>query len=517
MKFGQYEVAEEIGRGGMGVVYRGFDPFIKRDVALKTIKLYDIADPAERRQMQERLEREAQSAGRLSHPNIVTIYQIGYTELQPGQTTAFIAMEYIAGRNLASLLEKIRPSSPEPILNILRQAAAALDYAHRQGVIHRDIKPANLLLTPDGTLKITDFGVAKIVSQTMTMTGAILGSPFYMSPEQIKAESIDGRTDQYSLGVVAYEIFGGVKPFHAETLSSLVYKIAHEEPPRLQLDTPGLADKLNPVLLRAMAKTAAARYDSCTAFIDALAESLKPEPAPVPPPIQSPIQPPAPVAANKLPLGWIAAGAALGLLGAGYFIFNSPDTTPPPVAQVERITPEPTTIPTAIPTSIPTLIPTPIPTAIAAPTPAPRPTRTAISTPAVAIVPAAKPTPLPTLVPTAIPTQPPKPAEPVRTPPRLLSQAPAAYTEEARRQGIEGIVILSVDIDESGIPRRARVVRSLDQGLDRKAIESVAQWRFAPGTLDGKPTPSNASVEVAFKLVGAPSRAPLTLKKPGEK
>jgi len=274
MQLGQYQVWEEIGRGGMGVVYRGYDPLIGREVALKTIHLYAIADPRERQEMQDRLQREAQSAGRLSHPNIVTIYQIGYAELQPGQTSAFLAMEFVPGANLAALMDTLRAGPPQQIISVLRQAAAALDYAHSRGVIHRDIKPANLLLTPEGAVKIADFGVAKILTQTVTMTGTVLGSPAYMSPEQIKAEPIDGRTDQYSLAVVAYELFTGKKPFEAETLSSLVFKIAQQPPPPLDNVPPHLASRIGPVLLRALAKDPASRYRTCAEFVDALEGAL---------------------------------------------------------------------------------------------------------------------------------------------------------------------------------------------------------------------------------------------------
>ena len=274
----------------MGIVYRGFDPLIQRDVALKTIKLYDISDESERRHMQDRLAREAQSAGRLSHPNIVTIYQVGYAEMRPNEVVAYIAMEYVPGRTLAAVMEKTRPGNHGLVLKLLRQTAEGLDYAHSQGVIHRDVKPANLLITSDGRLKITDFGVAKLVSHTMTMTGTVLGSPFYMSPEQIRADRVDGRSDQYALAVVAYEVFGGRKPFQAETLSALVYKIAHEEAPGLELDSAALAGRLSPILKRAMAKEPEARYPNCRAFVDAL-EAAWAEPAPVAAPPLAETQP----------------------------------------------------------------------------------------------------------------------------------------------------------------------------------------------------------------------------------
>ncbi len=200
---------------------------------------------------------------------------MGYTELRPGETTAFIAMELIRGRSLAVAIDEVR-ADPRLMVALLGQAASALDHAHRQGVIHRDVKPANLLVTAEGQIKVTDFGVAKIVSQTITTTGTVLGSPFYMSPEQIKSEPVDGRTDQYSLAVVAYEILSGAKPFQAESLSSLVFQIVQQEPPRLRMEPPALAERVNAVLLRAMAKDPAQRFDTCTAFVSALAAALNP-------------------------------------------------------------------------------------------------------------------------------------------------------------------------------------------------------------------------------------------------
>ncbi|GIU80143.1 MAG: hypothetical protein KatS3mg005_3381 [Bryobacteraceae bacterium] len=582
MQLGQYQVWEEIGRGGMGVVYRGYDPLIGREVALKTIHLYAIADPRERQEMQERLQREAQSAGRLSHPNIVTIYQIGYAELHPGQTTAFLAMEFVPGPNLSALLETLRCGPPEMIVAYLRQAAAALDYAHSRGVIHRDIKPANLLVTPEGVLKIADFGVAKIVTQTVTMTGTVLGSPAYMSPEQIKAEKIDGRTDQYSLAVVAYELFSGRKPFEAETLSSLVYKIAQQPPPPLESVPPQLAGRVGPVLFRALAKEPEARYRTCMEFVAALEESLRapayaaarvsaapqaemPAPQaemPAPPPLKprpkvrvSPrlLGVAAAVCAGIAVLGWMAVTlrepapkAQLAATAQTGFpqtateqeaelrtasMAAAPEAKPaaassggrisaalpaapggsPATAQKGSPSPPPAGAKTAsaVNASAPAGVPkgSSLPQAKTGPPQQPLPAapEAKTETPKTA---AAQPEPEP-----APPAPAPAPArEPVRTPPRAVQTAPAAYTPEALQQGIEGSVLLSVDIDEQGVPRRARVLRSLEPGLDRKAIESLAGWRFAPATEDGKAVPSTANVEVNFQLVGAPRRTPPSLK-----
>lgn len=574
MQLGQYQVWEEIGRGGMGVVYRGYDPLIGREVALKTIHLYAIADPRERQDMQDRLQREAQSAGRLSHPNIVTIYQIGYAELQPGQTTAFLAMEYVPGPNLSALLDSLRAGPPERIAGCLRQAAAALDYAHSRGVIHRDIKPANLLVTPEGVLKIADFGVAKIVTQTVTLTGTVLGSPAYMSPEQIKAEPIDGRTDQYSLAVVAYELFTGQKPFEADTLSALVYKIAQQPPPPPRTAPPELADRLWPVLERAMAKDPAARYPSCTEFAEALAAAVteradrkqKPDraagaeaarAAKARPALRVPARVLAAagtVCAGLALIGWMAVAlheeapkpqlpvATIDTGQSGVGQASAPVASPPhgQAAQESGAQTRPQSSLAALPPAMNRTEPAPrkIDTASRAPS---TPAKTADGTARPAAVPVAaaqaggagshqpsaavkaepqapraapqaaeaKPQPAP-----AEPEpKPPEPArEPVRTPPRVLQTAPATYTPEAMQQGIEGKVLLSVDIDEHGIPRRARVLRSLDPGLDRKAIEALGGWRFSPATEDGRPVAFTANVEVNFSLVGVPRRTPPSLK-----
>jgi TonB family protein len=558
LRFGPYEVRDELGRGGMGIVYRGFDPIIRREVALKTIKLYDIGEEGERRQMQERLEREAQSAGRLSHPNIVTIYQVGYAELRPGEMVAFIAMEYVPGRTLAAVLEKTRATNVPMVLKILRQAAEGLDYAHQQGVIHRDVKPANMLLTADGRLKITDFGVAKLVSHTMTMTGTVLGSPFYMSPEQIRAERVDGRSDQYALAVVAYEVFGGRKPFQAETLSALVYKIAHEDPPKLVLDSEALAGRLNPVLQRAMAKEPDARYPSCVALVEALERAcaepepvvaarlaetqpvtVKPAPrvAPVPAPAAAPAQPgPAPAPARKLPWPAIAAAAGVlvliaGLAGALKHFSPTPASTPQgqPAAQAVTQPAAPEAKPTAEP-ELPRVVSREREAPVAPPntvTQAPQAAKPAAERPVIPPATASappKPEP-PPVQPAPEPArteavktatagpEPPAPArEPVRTAPKLLERAAAPYTNEARAAGIEGAVHLSVDIDERGIPVRARVLKPLDPGLDSNAIRSLGGWRFQPATEDGKPVGSTANIEIQFRLVGAPTKQRPTLK-----
>lgn len=265
-RVGRYRILGELGRGAMGIVYRAEDPAIGRTVAVKTIRLGDFSDPAERERLRERLFREARSAGVLSHPNIVTIYDIAEEN-----DTAYVFMEYVDGQPLEQMLVSGEPLDKQSILDVLRQTAAALDYAHQKGIVHRDIKPANIMVSVDGQAKITDFGVAKIVSQQMTQAGTILGTPNYMSPEQIQGAQVDGRSDQYSLAVIAYEMLTGEKPHSADSLPTLLFKIAKEEPLPARRLNPTLGSEVDVVLARALAKDPAQRYSTCAEFVSALA------------------------------------------------------------------------------------------------------------------------------------------------------------------------------------------------------------------------------------------------------
>src|SRR5579864_2487742 len=219
-KIGRYQVLAEIGRGAMGVVYRAQDPAIGRVIAIKTIRLSDLTEEAERERLRDRLFREAQSAGILSHPGIVTIYDIAEEN-----GLAYIFMEFVNGPPLEKLLLAAQTPDKETLLGIFRQVAAALDYAHKKGIVHRDIKPANIMIHEDGTAKVTDFGVAKIVSQQMTVAGTMMGTPSYMSPEQIQGGAVAGSADQFALAVIAYEVLTGEKPFAADYMPTLLFKI----------------------------------------------------------------------------------------------------------------------------------------------------------------------------------------------------------------------------------------------------------------------------------------------------
>jgi serine/threonine-protein kinase len=268
-RIGRYKIVRELGRGAMGVVYHAIDPNIGRPVAIKTINLGAVLKPDEQERMRERLFREARSAGILSHPGIVTIYDVE----QQGDL-AYIAMEYVDGPTLDQLLSQPQPMPPDRMFSILAQTAVALDYAHGKGIVHRDVKPANIMIAANGTAKITDFGIAKITaSEQFTMTGSIVGTPHYMSPEQVQGQAVDGRSDQFSLAVIAFEMLTGEKPYTGEHLTTVVYKIVAEEPPSPHRINSSLGTGIEAVLRKGLSKKPEARYNSCTEFTEALEQA----------------------------------------------------------------------------------------------------------------------------------------------------------------------------------------------------------------------------------------------------
>ncbi len=268
-RIGRYRIERELGRGAMGVVFHAIDPNIGRPVAIKTIRLTDVGNTEERARLRERLSREARSAGILSHPGIVTIYDVE----QEGDV-AYIAMEYVDGPTLDEALSSPQPMTPRRVFSILGQTAVALDYAHQKGIVHRDIKPANIMIAADGNVKITDFGIAKITaSEQFTMTGTIVGTPHYMAPEQVQGQPVDGRADQFSLAVVAFEMLTGDKPFTGDQLTTVVYKIVAEDPPHVQRLNSTLNNQIEQVLRKGLAKKPDARYPDCQAFVDALEDA----------------------------------------------------------------------------------------------------------------------------------------------------------------------------------------------------------------------------------------------------
>ncbi|MGZ8867928.1 MAG: protein kinase domain-containing protein [Thermoanaerobaculia bacterium] len=259
MKLGRYEVVRELGKGAMGIVYLAKDPLIGRLVALKTIRPAANYDDDETKEFQQRFIREAQAAGILNHPSIVTVFDIGHDD---PTAMNFIAMEYVEGSNLKEVLAQGRTLSFDQIAEIIAQIGDALDFAHSKGIVHRDVKPANIILLDGNRAKIMDFGIAKIASGggNLTSTGQFLGTPNYMAPEQIKGTPVDGRTDLFSLGICLYESLTRRKPFGGDSLTSISYKIVHEPFPPLHEINPQIPDGFEEVVAQSLAKDPAKRY-----------------------------------------------------------------------------------------------------------------------------------------------------------------------------------------------------------------------------------------------------------------
>ena len=240
---GRYEIIEELGRGAMGVVYKANDPLIERLVAIKAIDLQSL-DKKQREEYEARFYQEAKAAGRLNHPNIVTIHDLGESN-----DVAYIAMELMEGRELHNVIGEKRLPIDE-VLNIVIQVSDALAFAHQHGIVHRDIKPSNIMVLNDNHVKIADFGIAQMDSYSsllLTQVGMIVGSPLYMSPEQVKGASITSQSDIFSLGIVLYELLTGRRPFSGENVNSVMYQIVNEIPPKpssLNSDVPAMLDMI---------------------------------------------------------------------------------------------------------------------------------------------------------------------------------------------------------------------------------------------------------------------------------
>ena len=256
---GRYEISGELGRGSMGVVYRAHDPIIDRPVALKTVILPDSLAASEREQFLKRFFQEARAAGKLIHPNIVVTYDAATDE---ATGTPFIAMEFIDGQPLSHHLRSEDRIPWEKALEWCAAIALALDHAHREGVVHRDIKPANILITRGGVPKIADFGIAKLSTAHLTQTGVVVGTPYFMSPEQMRGEDLDGRSDVFSLGAVLYNLLAGQRPFEGKELVSIASQVLHKNPRPLSEVVPDVPSFLDGVVTRALMKSRDERYSS---------------------------------------------------------------------------------------------------------------------------------------------------------------------------------------------------------------------------------------------------------------
>ena len=273
-KAGRYEILGELGRGGMGVVYSAKDPLIGRTVAVKTIRLSEEGTGMSHAQLVERFQTEARAAGLLTHPNIVVIFDAGETD-----GLYYITMELVNGKSLQSLLDSGEKFPLARVLRIMEQVCSALQFAHDHKVVHRDIKPANIMLAADDLVKVTDFGTAKILQYGAVQQSSAMGTPGYISPEQIKGKAVDGRTDIFSLGVMLYELTTGQKPFRGQDIASILYRILNEEPPPPQTLNPSLPLGVSSTILKAMAKSPHLRYENCRELLEDLKNYRPGEPA----------------------------------------------------------------------------------------------------------------------------------------------------------------------------------------------------------------------------------------------
>ena len=262
---GRYEIERELGRGAMGVVYLGKDPKIARTVAIKTLS-YEQFDAAQLKDLKARFFREAEAAGRLNHPDIVTVYDVGEEA-----DLAFIAMDYADGKPLSAFGKPKSLLQIQVVLELIARVAEALDYAHGQKVIHRDIKPGNIIYNrQSGALKITDFGIAKLADDSRTRTGSVMGSPLYMSPEQLKGQKVTGASDIYSLGVTLYKLLSGETPYQGDSLANLTYQILNKRPKSIREYCPDLPDSVVRLINKSIQREPSKRFASALAMAEAL-------------------------------------------------------------------------------------------------------------------------------------------------------------------------------------------------------------------------------------------------------
>lgn len=321
---GRYRILSALGRGSMGVVYLAHDPVLNRRVAIKMVDV-SVDDPGQAEFLRSRLLRDGRAAAALSHPNIVTVHDV----LEEGGK-AYVVMEYIAGESLAARLKANPVVDSAFTLQVLREMASALDYTHARGIIHRDIKPGNVMIDEAGTAKIMDFGIARLDdAHGTTATGMVMGTIEYMAPEQIKGEALNGSADQFSLAAMAYQMMCGSTLFGQHSFTTLAYKIVNEEPQPVRTRNTALPPGVDAVLAKALSKTPAGRFVSCSKFVDALAESF----ALKPPVFEEPTRTiPVVVAPRRRPSGALAAVAVLILAGAALAIWKpwAPRVHPPP-------------------------------------------------------------------------------------------------------------------------------------------------------------------------------------------
>ncbi len=513
-RFGRYEVLAELGDGAMGRVYSAWDPAVTRVVAIKTIKTERLPKQHSAEYL-ERFRREAQAAGGLNHPNIVNIFDIGDDH---------IVMEYIEGQNLQDRIQQEGRVSPEVLSALLGPIAQALDHAHAAGIIHRDIKPANIMIQADGQPKLTDFGVARIADSAMTATGEILGSPTYMSPEQVAGLEVTPRSDVYSLAVVAYEALTGQPPFKGKTITAVISRVMHDTPPPPRRWNAELPTRYDDVFARALSKEPAERFATASELASALdirsfelaLDDLVPVEedsdaglagagsvaaahgrafGPVPevgsedstaafppssPPLETSATPTAWPAIARRPWLWTLVGGliamtvvgAAALIGIGIYLLR-PGAGPGATAG-------PSELPDA---ETPFAVSSPAPTSEAE-VPASEPSATSPARRAPSKSAAAKPRAMPTPAPVVSEGQL-VPMGPGVTPPRRVVGTPAPYPALARRVQQTGTVTVSMIVSEHGEPLEPTIEESAGVILDQAVLDAVKGWHFEPARRNG--------------------------------
>jgi serine/threonine-protein kinase len=320
MKYGRYEIVKEIGRGSMGVVFEAYDPDIDRSVALKVLRQDRVTSQA----FVGRFLKEAKAIGRLSHSNIVTVYDVGQDH-----GTIYIAMEFLAGTPLDKVIEKKR-FSIEEIIDLGVQIAEILDRANQKGIVHRDIKPSNIILMSEGHVKITDFGIAHIEdpsSPQLTQAGEILGTPAYMAPEQVTGGHVDGRVDIFSLGCILYELTTGQRPFGGSNLTAVLRSVTQDNPPEPVNTNPQIPEALSNIIMKCLKKNPNDRFQTGRATLNALKDCIREKEAPVP-------KPPVPVMKKKSKkpgLVILMSLILIGIIGGLSYYFLIPENKLPPI------------------------------------------------------------------------------------------------------------------------------------------------------------------------------------------
>ncbi len=535
--FGRYQVRHEIGDGAMGRVYRGFDPLVRRTVAIKTVKSEYLTKDT-REEYLRRFRREAQAAGSLSHHNIVGIFDVGED---------YIVMEHVEGITLDGLLHHRTVLGLDAAMRMLVPLADALDYAHRAGVIHRDIKPGNIMVQPDGRPKLMDFGVARLETSIITADGVFFGSPSYMAPEQILSQEVTSRADIFAFAVVAYEVLTGSRPYRGDSITSIMYKVVNEPPPLPSAVNPALPARFDEVFARALAKQPAERFASAAEFVAALVgqEQLPDlaawEPEPVPEAElasrMAAVETQA-LDASDLPVRpWgrlrrlLPAAAVLALVAEVVVLHRTrprpgPPAAPLPAADADvpgvvtavsvlRIETEPSGavvwvdgrargasplslaglpagphrvrivrggyapaelgLHLAEGTALPPLRFLLSPVAAADPPPAGPPPAAGVE-PAVALLPRAR----------SLPGTATRWHSGVIPPERVVGRQ-AAYPDSARRLRLSGTVTVEMTVTQAGEPKEVRVVESAGAILDAAVLAAVRTWRFKPAVKDGIP------------------------------